>query len=236
MASVTTIQFLLRLSGACSLGGIVGFERQWHRRLAGPGTNALVAAGASAFVMAGSAISGDPSAFSRMASFVVSGVGFLGAGVIFKDGVSVHGLNTAATIWCAAAIGVLAGLDALNLALIMTAIVLVANIVLKPLLNVLHLGIPANETSEARYEIVITCRSANEMHLRALLLTAIGRTTATLQAIHSDEMPEADSARLRTEIITLGRRNEMIEEIAVRLSIEPSVTSLSWSAASTVIE
>jgi putative Mg2+ transporter-C (MgtC) family protein len=236
MTPVTTIQFVLDLASACTLGAIVGLERQLHQRMAGTRTNALVAAGASAFVMAGSLIGGDPSAASRVASFVVSGVGFLGAGVIFKDGASVHGLNTAATIWCSAAIGVLVGLNFLHLASILVAMVILTNVALRPLLGLLHLAIPAAESVEARYEIVITCRSADEMHLRAVLLSAIDRTTATLQAIQSADELGTDYARLRTEICTRSRQNELVEELAVRLSIEPSVTSLSWSVAPTVIE
>jgi putative Mg2+ transporter-C (MgtC) family protein len=178
--------------------------------------------------MAGSLIAGDPSAPSRVASFVVSGVGFLGAGVIFKDGANVHGLNTAATVWCSAAIGVLAGLDSLHLASLLAVIVILTNIALRPILGMLRLPIPV----EARYEIVITCPSVDEMHVRALLLSTIGRSAATLQAIHSAE--ETDRARLRAEISTRGQRNDLVEEIAVKLSIEPSVTSLSWYVASSV--
>jgi putative Mg2+ transporter-C (MgtC) family protein len=229
MTPVTTIQFVLHLAGACALGALVGLERQLHQRMAGTRTNALVAAGASAFVMAGSLIAGDPSAPSRMASFVVSGVGFLGAGVIFKDGASVHGLNTAATIWCSAAIGVLSGLDSLHLAAILAAVVILTNVALRPLLGLLHIAIPAAETFDERYEILITCRSVDEMHLRTLLLTAIDRTTATLQAIQSADERGSDHARLRTEISTHGRQNEVVEQLAVRISLEPGVTSLSWS-------
>ena len=91
------------------LGALVGLERQWRQRMAGTRTNALVAAGAAAFVMCGLLLDNDPSARGRIVSYVVSGVGFLGAGVIFKDGGNVRGLNTAATIWCSAAIGALSG-------------------------------------------------------------------------------------------------------------------------------
>jgi putative Mg2+ transporter-C (MgtC) family protein len=95
-----TLLFAGRLSAALLLGAIVGVERQWRQRTAGTRTNALVAAGASAFVMSALLLDGDPSARGRIASYVVSGVGFLGAGVIFKDSGNIHGLNTAATIWC----------------------------------------------------------------------------------------------------------------------------------------
>jgi putative Mg2+ transporter-C (MgtC) family protein len=138
MTAITTFPFVLHLAGATALGALVGLERQWRQRMAGTRTNALVAAGASAFVMAGSLLGDDPSASGRVASYVVSGVGFLGAGVIFKDAGSVRGLNTAATIWCSAAMGVLAGLNSLHLAAIVAAAVLLTNIALRPLAYKLH--------------------------------------------------------------------------------------------------
>jgi len=100
MTAITTLSFSLNLARATGRGALVCLERQWRQRMAGTRTNALVAAGASAFVMAGTLLDHDPAAAGRVASYVVSGVGFLGAGVIFKDGAGVRGLNTAATIWC----------------------------------------------------------------------------------------------------------------------------------------
>ena len=79
-----TLLFAGRLAAALLLGAVVGLERQWRQRMAGTRTNALVAAGASAFVMAGLLVDGDPSARGRIASYVVSGVGFLGAGLSLK--------------------------------------------------------------------------------------------------------------------------------------------------------
>jgi len=196
-----------------------------------------VAAGASAFVMAGSLLGNDPSAPGRAASYVISGVGFLGAGVIFKDGASVQGLNTAATIWCSAAIGVLAGLDSLHLAAVLTVIVLVTNIVLRPLAYKIHPMLPMVEPAEAMYEIMLTCRGADETHLRTLLLATIAQERATaLQAIHSDDEEGSDRTRLRADISTHGRQNDLVEKIAERLSFEPGVMSLSWSLLPTAME
>src|SRR6202789_926841 len=132
MIGISTIQFALRLWMAIGMGAIVGLERQWRQRMAGTRTNALVAAGAAAFVVCGLLLNDDPSARGRIVSYVVSGVGFLGAGVIFKDGANVRGLNTAATIWCSAAIGGLCGLGALHLPLVLAAGVLLTNMVLRP--------------------------------------------------------------------------------------------------------
>lgn len=236
MTAITTLAFVLHLAGATALGAVVGLERQRRQRMAGTRTNALVAAGASAFVMAGSLLGRDPSASGRVASYVVSGVGFLGAGVIFKDAGSVRGLNTAATVWCSAAMGVLAGLDSLHLAAILAAVVLLANVGLRPLAYRPHPVLPAAEPVEVLYEIVMTCRSADETHLRTLLLATISQVPTSLQAIHSDDEEASDRRRLHAEIHTHGRQNDLIERIAERLSIEPSVSSLSWSVVPTAME
>src|ERR1700723_1104681 len=156
--TLPTLQFALRLSAALLLGALVGLERQWRQRMAGTRTNALVAAGAAAFVMCGLLLDNDSSARGRIVSYVVSGVGFLGAGVIFKDGANVRGLNTAATVWCSAAIGALCGLSALNLALVLATAVLFANMVLRPLAYRLHPVLPEAAPAETRYEIRLACR------------------------------------------------------------------------------
>jgi putative Mg2+ transporter-C (MgtC) family protein len=142
MIGISTLQFAIRLLLAIAMGAAVGLERQWRQRMAGTRTNALVAAGAAAFVMCGLLLDNDPSARGRIVSYVVSGVGFLGAGVIFKDGASVRGLNTAATIWCSAAIGALSALGSFHLALVLAFAVLFTNMVLRPLAYRLHPVLP----------------------------------------------------------------------------------------------
>src|SRR5262249_19291588 len=85
----------LNLVMAVVLGGVIGFERQWRQRLAGLRTNTLVWLGAAIFVVfAGQFSDASP---TRVAAQVVTGIGFLGAGVIWKEGLNVRGLNTAAT-------------------------------------------------------------------------------------------------------------------------------------------
>jgi putative Mg2+ transporter-C (MgtC) family protein len=227
----STLQFMARLSVALLLGALVGLERQWRQRMAGTRTNALVAAGAAAFVMAGSLLDSDPTAAGRLASYVVSGVGFLGAGVIFKDGANVRGLNTAATIWCSAAIGVLTGLGAMNLSLLLALAVLLANTILRPLAYKLHPVLPSAESSETLYGINLICRESDEAHLRSLLLATISQSKVSLQALHSVDDPPAGQVRLSAEVTTMGRQNNEVENTALRLSIEPGVTSLSWALA-----
>src|ERR1700691_3823990 len=127
------VDFVLRLGVALRLGACVGLERQWRQRMAGTRTNALVSAGAAAFVMCAFMVRDTSRSEAQIVSYVVSGVGFLGAGVIFKDAGSVRGLNTAATLWCSAAIGAISGLGRPLHALVLAAAVLVTNVVLRPL-------------------------------------------------------------------------------------------------------
>lgn len=85
MVEMTIQVFATRFFLALFLDALVGLEREWRQRMAGTRTNALVAGGAAAFAMSGCLISGDATAEARIVSYVVSGVGFLGAGVIFKE-------------------------------------------------------------------------------------------------------------------------------------------------------
>jgi len=107
MTSPELLETIFRLGLALALGSAIGFERQWNQKMAGLRTNALVALGSCGFVVFSTLIGqGDP---TRMAAQVISGIGFLGAGVILREGISVHGINTAATLWCSAMVGTFAG-------------------------------------------------------------------------------------------------------------------------------
>jgi putative Mg2+ transporter-C (MgtC) family protein len=86
---------------------VIGFERQWRQRMAGLRTNALVAIGAAGFVIFSASASNGNNPIA-VAAQIVSGIGFLGAGVILREGINVRGLNTAATLWCSAMVGTFA--------------------------------------------------------------------------------------------------------------------------------
>ena len=236
MIGISTIHFAIRLLLAIAMGATVGLERQWRQRMAGTRTNALVAAGAAAFVMCGLLLDNDPSARGRIVSYVVSGVGFLGAGVIFKDGTNVRGLNTAATIWCSAAIGALSGLGTLNLAVVLAAAVLLTNMVLRPLAYRLHPVLPDATPVETLYEIRLACRVSGAAHIRSLLLSTISSLPVTLQSIHGAQNEDTDETNIRAEVMTAGRNNEALEQVVMRLSIEDAVSNLSWSVIESAIE
>jgi putative Mg2+ transporter-C (MgtC) family protein len=117
------------LIAAVVFGALIGLERQLRKNPAGLHTNALVALGAAAYVIAGVMI-GDVTGPARVAGQVVTGVGFLCAGLIWHEGGTVRGINSAATVWCSCAVGVFAGLGMILWAAVVTALVVLANVVL----------------------------------------------------------------------------------------------------------
>lgn len=131
-AAQISAQHAIGLVLAVVLGTLIGLERQLRSHPAGVHTNALVALGAAAYVIAGTAM-GDPTAPARIVGQVVVGVGFVCAGLIWHERGTVRGINTAATVWCSCAVGVFAGFGLLAWALLVTIIVLIANIVLHAL-------------------------------------------------------------------------------------------------------
>lgn len=125
--------YTLRIFLALSLGVIIGLEREWRNKDSGIRTNSMVAMGSAIFVLISLKIVDDNDDVTRIIGQVVTGVGFLGAGVIFRQGANVHGLNSAAIIWCSAAIGCLSAAGFIYEALISTGFVLFTNIVILPL-------------------------------------------------------------------------------------------------------
>jgi putative Mg2+ transporter-C (MgtC) family protein len=152
-------QAALNLFVAVCLGAAIGLERQWRQRLAGLRTNALVALGAAIFVTYSRVVSDEEGA-ARMAAQVVSGIGFLGAGVIFKEGLNVRGLNTAATLWCSAAVGLLAGEGFALYALLAAVLVIGANTLLRPIVRTINRQPIDSTEEEHHYLISIDCRAA----------------------------------------------------------------------------
>src|SRR5271154_1537115 len=102
------MHFLVNLGTAALLGIVIGFERQFRQQPAGLRTITLVSVGAAMFVSL-SHLMHDTDSPTRVASYIVSGIGFIGGGVILREGLNVRGLATAATLWCSAAVGTLAG-------------------------------------------------------------------------------------------------------------------------------
>ncbi|MFD8633563.1 MgtC/SapB family protein [Streptomyces sp. NPDC059533] len=224
------------LAAALGFGAAIGLERQWRARLAGLRTNALVAGGAALFVLLSQyGFIGEVAEVqydgSRVAAQIVSGIGFLGAGVIMRDGLSVRGLNTAATLWCSAAVGCLAGAGMFVLAAFGTVGVVGANLLLRPLGRRLDREPRGGDEVVTDYHFEAVCRESEEAHIRHRLVDALGRPGYTLREIRSRDAPEAGKVTVSALLSAEGRRDDrMLEEAVSNLSLDPSVSAVSWSA------
>jgi putative Mg2+ transporter-C (MgtC) family protein len=194
--------------------------------MAGLRTNALVAAGAAMFVML-TALTTRPADDSfRIAGQVVTGIGFLGAGVILRNGLNITGLNTAATLWCSAAIGTLAGYGMYGSALTGAIAVIATNVGLRPIGKALNRG--AGADADITYLFRITARTEQEAHMRALLLHSIGGQPLLLKSLKSDDVEHTDKVEVHATLTSTGRQNVLLEQIVSRLSLEPGVSGVSW--------
>ena len=195
------IDTLVSLTTAFVLGTLIGAERQYRQRTAGLRTNVLVALGAAAFVDLAMHLTGAEGAV-RVIAYVVSGIGFLGAGVIMKQGMDVRGLNTAATLWASAAVGSCAGADMIAQAVALTFFVLAGNTLLRPLVNAIN-RIPLDEkASEATYyfKLAVTTealpdmrdrwwRSSNPPNIRLPMSMSSKRATTCWRSLQSWSAP-----------------------------------------------
>jgi len=222
-------QAALNLAVALGLSAVIGFERQWRNRLAGLRTNTLVALGAASFVIFGQ-LTDDQSEPTRVAAQVVSGIGFLGAGLIFREGLSVRGLNTAATLWCSAAIGVIAGAGHPLYAAIATSFVVFVNWLLRPIVSFINSQPLTSTEIETGYRVSVTCRSPDEAHVRALLLQGLAGCGLTLRRLDSTDLEGSVSVLVTAFTTTSHRVDAEVEKIVGRLSLEPTVSAARWQA------
>jgi len=217
---------VISLTAAFVLGTLIGAERQYRQRTAGLRTNVLVAVGAAAFVDLAQRIAGITEAV-RVISYVVSGIGFLGAGVIMKEGMNVRGLNTAATLWCSAAVGACAGTDMVAEAALLTVFVLAGNTLLRPLVNVIN-RIPINEqAAEATYEVkVMTSREAMP-EMRDLLIERLEDADYPVGDVEVTDRG-ADSVEIIATLVSTAIDPEEIDAVTSYMEDQQDIASATW--------
>ena len=225
------VDTLVSLSAAFILGGLIGYERQYRQRTAGLRTNVLVAVGAAIFVDMANRLAGAEGAV-RVVAYVVSGIGFLGAGVIMREEGHVRGLNTAATLWASAAVGACAGADLVLEAFLGTLFVLAANTLLRPIVNNINrqpLDVISAEVTNIVY--VITQRSRQKA-VFALLEAELERSNypasdVDVHAFGSDEV------EIEATLATTSVDGDELDALVARLSQSPLVQQAFWSPSTT---
>lgn len=221
--------FLLRVAAALILGALIGSERQLRQRMTGLRTNALVSTGACLFVLMTQSVPGIAHDASRIAAYVVSGIGFLGGGVIMRDGLNVRGLNTAATLWCTAAVGVLCSMGLLLEAAIGTLIILCANILLRELTRSINRQtlVPAAEAVQ-HYTVQITCLAQDEVQVRSLMLHSLGNSDLRLQSLQSEDIESSQRMMVSAEVLGKPNLTQQLENLVSRISLEKGVSAVRW--------
>jgi putative Mg2+ transporter-C (MgtC) family protein len=209
------------------MGVAIGIERQWRQHTAGLRTNALVSLGAALFVGLSTLIDREASP-TRIAAQVVSGLGFLGGGVILREGLNVRGLNTAATLWCSGAVGTLAGAGFPFEALFGTASVLFVYLGLRPVVRWIDARTKTATDVETLYRLRVESVADHDAHIRHILLRHVnGHEKLTLQGMSTEDTDDKRTVVL-ADIYAIERNDRAMEEIVARVSIEPEVKSVSW--------
>jgi putative Mg2+ transporter-C (MgtC) family protein len=219
------------LSAAFILGGIIGLERQYRQRTAGLRTNILVALGAAIFVDAANRLTGHDGAVHVMA-YVVSGIGFLGAGVIMREEGNVRGINTAATLWASGAVGACAGADLILEACLATVFVLAANTLLRPVVSMINrqpLDTAAVEVTNSVY--IITPKHSQKQVLKEFIKTLEGAGYQT-QDIEVRQFG-VDEIEIQAVLTASSVNGDEMDLLIAKIEDQDFVTQAFWSPSTT---
>ncbi len=219
----------LNMALALICGALIGSERQVRQRMAGVRTNALVALAAAGFVVF-SGLYPDELSPTRVGAQVVTGIGFLGAGIIFRNGFTIHGLNTAATLWCSAAVGILAGGGALTFAIALTLMIVFVNLGLRPVVKWIKRRTRAGMPMALDYRIVVTTVPKHEGKVRGLVLQKLSFPGAHVNSIESSGPDATGEVTLDILASVEDRDDTMLRSAITPLTADARVHRLGWES------
>lgn len=220
---MTYLDFLCRISICFVLGLIIGIERQYRRRVAGMRTITLVALGSFLFVSI--SFLTNPVDITRIAAQVVSGIGFLGAGVIIRDGQNIRGLNTAATLWCSAAVGTLTALGFIIEAVIGVLYILASNIILRIISKKMMNKIPAKQIEH--YSLTILCDEEKEISIKNMLLQKLRTNQICIKSFNTSKYE--DNKKIETAIDIASSEVDSFNNTINKLCLESGVNSVMFN-------
>ncbi|MBC3878308.1 MgtC/SapB family protein [Undibacterium sp. FT79W] len=228
---ISLLDTLVSLMTAFVLGGLIGFERQYRQRTAGLRTNVLVAVGAAVFVDMANRLGGHEGAV-HVVAYVVSGIGFLGAGVIMREEGNVRGINTAATLWGSAAVGAAAGADLILEAVMGTLFVLAANTLLRPIVNSINrqpLDIISVEVTNTVYVIA---NRESQKDVLAILEGELERCSYPIRNLDIHAFGE-DDVEIEATLAATSVEGVELDALVQRLAVSPTVRQAFWSPSTT---
>ena len=221
------LNMVISLVTAFVLGGVIGFERQVRQRTAGLRTNTLVAVSAAVFVGIASRLAGHDGAV-HVVAYVVSGIGFLGAGAIMKQGANITGLNTAATLWGSAAVGACAGSSLIGEAFVAALFVLASNTLLRPVVNRINRRPINEETSEATYRFYVICRRDVQAEVREKLVEVLEGAKYPVRDIDQHPFGQAD-AEIQATLYATAVDSLELDKVTVEMESLHGVTQAFWN-------
>lgn len=218
--------FLSRILFSLVLGFLIGLERQLTRHPAGIRINVLICMGTCFFTLFPISFNSDQ--VFRVGSSIISGVGFLCSGVIFKDNTTVRGMNTAATLWCTAAIGILSSTGNYFIAISATIILILSNLILRPLARRIN-PIGLTDEIEREYKISITCIEDTEPEIRQLLINS----STACKTLFLSNLESGDVVGEKVEVIatylSMGKpKIRILEDIVGKTLTNTKVVSAGW--------
>lgn len=213
--------FIIRITVCFILSILIGLERQWRHRMVGLRTNVLVCIGSFLFVYLSFGIVNPDK--TRIAAQVVSGIGFLGAGVIIRNGNKIKGLNTAATLWCVSAIGVLCAAGLLIEAFIGTLFVLLSNIILR--IVSLKIMDKVKVQDKEKYTIFISCDKRKEEDVRLRIIKLMNKHALVLNSLERNEITEEE---IKLKMVVITETSNKVELIINSLSAEAGISAIVW--------
>lgn len=200
--------FIERLLLSIAFGFIIGLERQFRHKMSAVITNVLVCLGAFLFLTFAYQSGDDEKA--RIAGQIISGIGFLGGGVILREGFSIRGLNTAATLWCASGIGMLVSQGYILFAFIGTISILAANIILKPIATKVENSKYGSTDDEFYYDIEIESIKQHRDDILSDFKNVIKSENIILKGVDVHQTMDSDRCYIKISIITFGRNDDVI--------------------------
>ena len=213
------------------LGGLIGYERQVRQRTAGLRTNVLVAVGAALFVDIAFRfhdLHGGSHGAVHVIAYVVSGIGFLGAGVIMREEGSIRGLNTAATLWGSAAVGAAAGADLIIEAGLGALFVLAANTALRPVVNRIdRRPIDTPDVEVTNTVNVIAKRSQQSAALR-VIEQILEDASYPIRDVVLRPYGE-DEVQIEAELVASSVDGDELDRLVQRMVYANSIVSAHWS-------
>lgn len=228
----TILGFSFRLLIAIVLGFIVGLERQWTKHQAGILTNVIVCVGAYSYSAFSYIANQDNVDVTRIAAQIVCGIGFLGAGLILRDGTNIKGLSTAATIWATAAIGILCTLPNIIYSIIVAVAIVFLHLILHPLSAFINSKTQYDKEKERKveclYKISIKCTEESESDVRSCLVKIIRNKNGVL--LHNLESNDSDdgNVKIRAYITTVKKNDDIVESIIAHIGKEEGIISAGW--------